>query len=298
MIKKLKYNEVDWEKYHKCLENSEQFLFFAEKQYLDLIINTNWQVLVYGDYKAVMPVPMVKKLGFTFVLMPMQTQQLGVFSEIDHPEINNQFYLFLNQNYSVLYYAFNAQNTFSLPTETRKNFILEKDTYENVRKKYSVHRRRNVRVLESFKDKIHFEEATDIEESKVFFHENIIGFTDKKSMEKAFNNMKTLRQAKLLKIYNLLYNNALASQAYLLETHNEQFLINFINDKKYLKHNSTSIILDKIFQNNIEEKQFNFHGSNLSEIAEFYRRFGAKEEQYAFIKHNKKQLLTYILKKR
>ena len=67
-----------------------------------------------------------------------------------------------------------------------------------------------------------------------------------------------------------------------------------VYNKKYLKHNSTSIILDKIFQNNIEEKQFNFHGSNLSEIAEFYRRFGAKEEQYAFIKHNKKQLLTYI----
>lgn len=298
MIRKLKYHEIDWEKYQKCLENSEQYIFFAEKQYLDLIINTNWQILIYKDYEAVMPVPIVNKLGFQFVLMPMQTQQLGIFSEKDHQEINNQFYDFLNQNYSVFYYAFNAKNKFSLVTETRKNFILEKDTYENVRKKYSVHRRRNVRILESFRDKIRFEEAADVESTRDFFNENIIGITDKKGIEKAFNNMKILKQGKLLKIYNLLYDNTLASQAYLLETHTEQFLIIFINNKKYLKYNSTSIILDQIFQNNIEKKQFNFHGSNLPEIAEFYRRFGAKEERYTFIKHNKKQLLASIFKKK
>ena len=31
MIKRLKYEEVDWQKYQNCLEQSEQYIFFAEK---------------------------------------------------------------------------------------------------------------------------------------------------------------------------------------------------------------------------------------------------------------------------
>ena len=30
-----------------------------------------------------MPIPLAEKMGFTFVVMPLQTQQLGFFSEKD-----------------------------------------------------------------------------------------------------------------------------------------------------------------------------------------------------------------------
>ena len=32
MIKRLKYEEVDWQKYQNCLEKSEQYIFFADKK--------------------------------------------------------------------------------------------------------------------------------------------------------------------------------------------------------------------------------------------------------------------------
>ena len=192
MIKRLKYNEIDWGKYQKCLENSKQYVFFAEKKYLNLLINNHWDVLVYGDYEAVMPVPKVKKLGFYFVLMPLQTQQLGIFSRVDDPQLNDQFYHFLRRNYHIFYYAFNAKNTFSLSLDKRKNFVLEKDNYEDIRKKYSIHRRRNVRILESNRDKIRFEETKNIEKDYVFFKEHLVGFSDARIVENAFSNMKML----------------------------------------------------------------------------------------------------------
>ena len=91
MIKRLKYEEVDWQKYQNCLEQSEQYIFFAEKKYLDLLLHQNWEILVDNDYEAVMPIPLAKKWGFTFVVMPLQTQQLGVFSKKDNPELNELF---------------------------------------------------------------------------------------------------------------------------------------------------------------------------------------------------------------
>lgn len=62
----------------------------------------------------------------------------------------------------------------------------------------------------------------------------------------------------LLKVYELYFEGELASQAYLIESEKEDFLVNFINDKKFSKYNLSSIILDQIFRKNIEKKILTF----------------------------------------
>ena len=291
MIKRLKYEEVDWQKYQNCLEQSEQYIFFAEKKYLDLLLHQNWEILIDNDYEAVMPIPLAKKWGFTFVVMPLQTQQLGVFSEKDNSELNESFLAFFQHNYKVFYYAFNAKNEFTTLLKTRKNYKLFSEDYENIKKKYSIHRRRNVRITDVLQDKIKFTEAENLNHSEIFFIENVIGFPNSSLKKRAFENMKNFLSQNLLKVYELYFEGELASQAYLIESEKEYFLVNFINDKNFSKYNLSSIILDQIFRKNIEKKDFNFHGSNISEIAEFYRRFGATEENYAFVENSKIQFL-------
>ena len=297
MIKRLKYEEIDWQKYQNCLEKSEQHIFFAEKKYLDLLLHQNWEILVDNDYEAVMPVPLAKKLGFNFVVMPLQTQQLGIFSENDTPELNESFLEFFQKNYKVFYYAFNTKNDFKTLLKTRKNYKLFSEDYENIKKKYSIHRRRNVRITDVLQDKIKFTKAENLNHSESFFIENVIGFSNFSLKKRAFENMKNFLSQNLLKVYELYFDGKLASQAYLVESEKEDFLVNFINDKKFSKYNLSSIILDQIFRKNIEKKDFNFHGSNISEIAEFYRRFGATEENYAFVENSKIQLLkSYFIR--
>ena len=86
-----------------------------------------------------------------------------------------------------------------------------------------------------------------------------------------FDNMIKLNAANFLKVFNLYFEDTLASQAYLVNGENEYLLVNFINNKKCLKYNSSSIILDYIFQKSISNKNFNFHGSMISSIANFYK---------------------------
>lgn len=295
MIRRLKYHEVDWEKYQNCLENSEQYIFLAEKRYLDVIISNNWEVLVYKEYEAVMPIPLVKKIGINFVIMPLQTQQLGVFSNKDKTETNELFLKFLNKNYKVFYYAFNNKNEFISILKSKKNYFLKSNNYEEIRKKYSVHRRRNVRIIDKLKDKIVFSENFNLRNSEHFFIENIIG-ADKTSVKKRiFENMNALFNKDFLKVYDLYFENKLASQAFLLDNNKTLFLINFINDKNFTSYNTTSIILDQILQKTIETKDFSFNGSNISEIAEFYRRFGAEEQTYHIIENSKMGLIKRLL---
>lgn len=293
MIKKLKYDEVDWEKYQKCLENSEQYHFFAEKNYLDILLNKNWEVIVYGDYQAIMPIPLVVKVRLIFVLMPLQTQQLGIFSEKDDVELNQIFYNFLIKNYNVLFYSFNSKNKFKSALNSKINYKLEKDFYENVKAKYSIHRRRNVRITTEIKGMISFSENKNLLNSEKFFLKNILGVSPKVA-KRMFRNMLKLQNNNLIKVFDLYYKDTLVSQAYLVNALDQYILVNFINDKNYLKYNTSSIIIDQILQRSIAEKSFNFHGSNIPSIAQFYKRFGAIEEKYNIIQNSKFELLKNI----
>lgn len=293
MIKKLKYDEVDWEKYQKCLENSEQYHFFAEKNYLDILLDNNWEVIVYGDYQAIMPIPLVVKMRLIFVLMPLQTQQLGIFSEKDDVELNQIFYNFIIKNYNVLFYSFNSKNKFKSALNSKINYKLKKDFYENVKAKYSIHRRRNVRITNEIKGIISFSENKNLLNSEKFFLKNILGVSPKVA-KRMFRNMLKLQNNNLIKVFDLYYKDTLVSQAYLVNALDQYILVNFINDKNYLKYNTSSIIIDQILQRSIAEKNFNFHGSNIPSIAQFYKRFGAIEEKYNIIQNSKFELLKNI----
>ncbi len=294
MIRKLSYTQIDFDKYQHCLENSEQYLFFAEKKYLDALIGKNWDLLVLNDYEAVMPVPLVYKLGISFVIMPMQTQQLGVFSSKDSKELNQKFSDFLQKHYRVFYYAFNAHNQFEPSENYRWNFILKSGDYSTIKKNYSVHRRRNVRITEALKDKIQIVEPQNMEHAESFFMKNSLEKSEVMN-KKFFSNMKKLHSHGLIQLFELHFQNQLVSMAYLVKSKSELFLVNFINDKAYSKYNVSSILIDQILQKEIENKQFNFHGSSIPAIADFYRRFGAEETQYHFIENSKKKLLKKAL---
>ncbi len=70
MIKKITYGEINFEKYQICLQNSVQQNFYANRIILDQLCE-RWELLVYKDYDFVMPVPLKKKYGFFFVIMPL-----------------------------------------------------------------------------------------------------------------------------------------------------------------------------------------------------------------------------------
>ncbi|MBO6200890.1 MAG: hypothetical protein J6N74_04640, partial [Chryseobacterium sp.] len=67
MIERIKYQDIDFEKYNNCVESSVQKNLYCEKETLDFL-SKNWELLVYGDYEAVMPIPFVKKTFFKVVL--------------------------------------------------------------------------------------------------------------------------------------------------------------------------------------------------------------------------------------
>ena len=295
MIKRLKYHEIDFNKYNACIENSLQNSDYAQREFLDIVTGKSWELIIYDDYEAVMPVPLIVKFGFKIVLMPKLCQQLGIFSNQDSVYINNLFYNYLTKNYIVLFYAFNGNNEVS-NIGLKKSYIIPKDQYSEVKKRYSIHRRRNVRIIGDLEKNIIFRNSLKSED-KAFFVENMKGIKKKEDASIYFDLMQTLYEQKLMNIEILEYKNQIESMAGLYCVKTNHYLSLFVNKNPLSNTNIPSLVIDNYLKKTIADQDFDFMGSDVENVAKFNERFGAIAYKYPIVSNSKKEVLIQILKK-
>ena len=125
MIRFLESKEIDIDKYNTCITNSINVRIYAYSWYLDCVAD-NWSVLVFDDYKAIMPLPWKSKYFIKYIYPPSWTQQLGIFSK---NTITNklvlQFIEAIPRKFKKITIQFNSENNFlSEKVKERRNFIL------------------------------------------------------------------------------------------------------------------------------------------------------------------------------
>lgn len=294
MIRRLKYNEIDFEKYSKCLENSAQRKYSATKDFLDITSGKQWELLVYNDYEAVMPVPFVKKIGFKIVINPKLCQQLGIFSHIDDVKINDLFLSFLEKKYNIWYYGFNDKNTFSKLLKRRKNFLIYPDNYEIVRQKYSPKRKRKLRLDDDILQKSEVREVS-IVNAWEFISKNLIGAKNEKDKNSFLQIFTDLEKAGYLKLKAFFYDTEIINLIAVFTDHKTVVLLGTFNDKDYIKLSGSSFIIDKVICENIQTKIFDFEGSDIPAIEEFFRGFRPELKSYPVIFNSKINFLKDFL---
>lgn len=296
MIKRLKYQEIDFEKYNRCIENSVQKKFYAERSFLDISTNKNWDLLVYNDYEAVMPVTLIYKFGLKIVINPKLCQQLGIFSEIDSVEINDLFYNYFVKKYSILYYGFNDVNSFSKPLKKRNNFLIFPDNYETVRQKYSPKRKRKLRLDQEVLDNFEVIKNFDLEQIKDFIRSTGLG-ADAKDLEQFIDLLSKFHLNDKLDFYGFFYHQKLINMIAVYKEDYSLALLGTYNERDSVKLSGSSYLIDKVISENIETKIFDFEGSEIPAVEEFFRGFRPELRPYPCIQVSKKDLILQIIKK-
>ena len=291
MIKRLKYTDIDFAKYEECIENAVQKNIYAQKKILDALCES-WELLVAGDYEFVMPVPVKRKFGFHIVLMPLFCQQLGVFSKVKNPKKEQQFLEYLQKNYRLFSYAFNHQNTFSPDLVMKKNYVIPQTDYPALRKKYFKGRKSTVKTAQY----LTFEEVKRVD-VLAFIKNNFKGLDKKSDVTKFFEYIEFLETENSLRIFGSFKEKNLTNLAIIIEEDNRFSLLALINDPQFKTDNGASFLIDRILQENIEEKTFDFMGGNIRGIEVFFKSFGSELEQYPSLEKSKGELLRNFFKK-
>lgn len=297
MIKVLKYRDIDFDKYTESFQNSAQRKYSAEKEFLDITSNKNWDLLVYGDYEAVMPLPFVKRFGVKFIANPKLCQQLGIFSKNDLVKRNDEIFNYFKTNYNIIYYGFNDSNFFTTTLPQRKNYLLNPDTYDKIRQNYSPKRKRKLCIDDEKSNLISFSPNVDFAEAKIFIEKNILGAAKAEDEKDFIEILDQFFKAKKLEFYGFYFENRLVNLISIFVDKKSVALLGTFNDKEFIKLNGSSFLIDKAIEANIDTKIFDFEGSEIPSVEEFFRGFRPELKPYSIISNSKKEILENLFRR-
>ncbi len=147
MINYRKRNEINEKRWNALIEKHATGLPYAYTWYLDIVC-PDWSAFVYGDYEAVMPLPIAQKFVFNYVYQPNYCQQLGVFALSNDVQLFDAFYTALRKKF----WFFHVQQNPFFPSGKELSGFKEKTnltlslqpSYTEIQQQYSESTKRNV----------------------------------------------------------------------------------------------------------------------------------------------------------
>jgi Acetyltransferase (GNAT) domain len=82
-MKYVSRNDINIEKWNACIANSTVENIFCYSWYLDAV-SKNWAAFIYGDYETVVPIPFTNKIGVKSMYQPAFTREIDIFGKDFH----------------------------------------------------------------------------------------------------------------------------------------------------------------------------------------------------------------------
>lgn len=285
-IKFVKRSEIDIKKWQACCEQSDNFCIYVNYWYLDIMCENQWVALVQNDYEAVMPLPVRKKWGLLpYIYQPFFTQQLGIFYPTETPVNLMAFIKAIPRKYVKV----NLQIHNYLPElklKAKTNYLLPLNkSYTELEKNYSRDARKNLAKCEG----VRIDPDISIEEI-VNLNKEVWGPLNASVQQKDYNNFirvcyEAEKHNSLIKIKVSMNGELHGAALFLIGTKRIHYLCG-APTAEGRKYSSMHAIIDHIIQRFANtNKVLDFEGSELENVAVFYKKFGAVKENYYLYKN-------------
>lgn len=287
----IKHAEINSEKWNLCIANAPNSRLYANDWHLDRTADF-WDALVWGDYEYVMPLPIRKKIGISYVYQPLYSQQLGIFPSPNN-EIAAAFYheLIRKIRYSDVY--INSENPIIKSNEAltflpRKNYLLDlNNDLKTISSNYSKNTKRN--IVKAFQNNLHLIEGIRLEEFLAFKKENLPVKIAKSDVEKlksivAFGQYKGIGE--VYGVYSA--ENKLCAAVYFCRWKDRVIYLNAVSNEEGKELKAMYFLVENFIRSNAgRELKIDFEGSMIPGVERFYQGFGALPEIYFQLKINR-----------
>lgn len=248
----------------------------------------NWVGVILNNYQAVMAIPWRKKFGITYCYDVPFIQQLGVFSKDDSAKNVLHPYLFSFCRYGD--YNFNYASTHQLPDQKlQTNFILNLGAEFNlVKQHYSKDLLNNLKRAEKFS--LTYANAT-IDDAVTMF-KTLYSPRFRDVSAKDYNNFRNLcnsLDAKEQVIVRQVKSASGATLSIALFLKDEHRIYNIMNatTSEGKKFEANPYLLSEVIKEFAGTNLiFDFEGSDIPGIKQFYQKFGAQQQPYHRIHFN------------
>jgi hypothetical protein len=270
---------IDREKWDRCIGESSNTLIYAHSIYLDHLTD-NWTGLVMNDYDAVMPVAWRKKWGIRYACDVPFIQQLGVFSKRSDGMVE----LFMKKLFKFFRYGkypLNYANP-SDEADSQTNYILHLNRdYEAVSRGFSTDVIQNIKRSLTFD--LTYEEGEIDEAIDMFMQLYGVGLGANNDQFERFRKLcKSLDKSGNLLVRRVAGagNEVLAMVLMPRDKHRMYNILNSITPGG--KQKEANYFLFSRLWNEFGNSGmiFDFEGSDIRGVKEFYRKFGGINQPY------------------
>ena len=282
----IKRKDIDIARYDACIEQAKNSLIYAYSWYLDTVCET-WDVLEWGDYTAVLPVPFLRLKRHFYrknIYQPDTIQQLGLFTKkvLDHSLASLFIERFLSlkpRSYHFNY--FDSKQFFATHPSLTERINYELDlskTYNEIRAAYGSNLKRNLKKALRSAFEIRTIGVTDfLDFKKNHTHYRV----NNRQWQKIDRLSRKAGEVKAMICYGLYKEDTLQAALALLKDSHRFILLNSATGDFAKKHGGIAWLLDTLIRENAGTNLIlDFEGSMLPGVARFYKGFGAKEVNY------------------
>lgn len=290
VIRYLKHNEIDFNKWNACIEASPQGLAYHLSWYLD-ITSPGWEALVDGDYENIMPLPVRRKYGLTYLIQPFLNQQLGVISVSGKTVNTNEFLKKASERFSYININLNRYNECSNPDFSvlaYNNHTLNlNQSIAELEEKYSRRTKRNISHAQESKLQIVYDvTAKEFTSFKAAYANPSLNKRFKDILESIVSYTTQNGIGRVLAAKNV--KGELISAAFYYWYKDRIYFLVTASSDEGKETSAMYLILDQIIHENAgANKILDFTGSNLKGVAYFNEGFGALPEHYLNVKFNR-----------
>jgi len=271
-----------------------------------------WEALVSDDYAYVMPLPLKKKWGISYLIHPIWVQQLGVFSAQEvTTEIFEAFllsipYLMYDFNVNYLNYAVAADK---VKCEKTNLIIPYSKNIDPIRKQYTTNTRRN--ITKANKCSLEIREASIDEFVALWQTENQsmrsdLHTTIRPLVEAAFKSRDAINCVSKVDIaegnftphlFGVYCEGRLVASLFGIQTHTRFIYLIPVSNREGKECCAMFALVDHILETICcpQGLTFDCEGSMIEGVARFYRGFGAVEQPYASISRCRPHWLVRLM---
>lgn len=291
MIRYLRHDEIDKNRWDRCIRDSVNSLVYGFSWYLDLI-SPGWEGLAEDDYVSVFPLTHRKKFGIRYLAQPFFAQQLGIFSTgLLTPGLVAGFLDAIPGKYRFAEIHLNYMNKVGsgdFEVTMRLNHELELICpYDEISGQYSRNTRRNIRKamdagVEVWR-KMSVDEMITLFRNNFGRHEGKLGYRDYITIESLMSDVIARTSGIIIGAGNRRDNPD--AGAFFINDRNRFIMLVAASDYATRENGAMFLLIDAFIREHAGQLGLlDFEGGNNPGPGRFYKGFGAKETAYPFLR--------------
>jgi hypothetical protein len=286
----LQNHEIDRERWDACIDNAANGLIYAYSFYLDAMCD-HWDAIIIDDYKLVMPLSWRQKWGIKYLYIQPFVQQLGLFGNASFNRYNELFEL-ISRYFVYGDICFNYKNKLTAPFTSyeKTNFILPLDQpYEVIAASFSKDLIRNIKTANKIPYTIS-NTATARRAIDLFYHHYSTRLPyNVQQFSKLLNLSKQLQERNMLFIRSIETDQqeTLAIGLFLNDNKRIYNILNTTTTNGRNKRVNHLLLAEVIKEFAGKNLLFDFEGSDITGVKQFYLQFNPQNQPYTLIHFNK-----------